>query len=390
MPRLLTYGLRSLWARRTTTLATAGGIGLMVFVLSASGMLATGMRQTLISAGSPGRALVMQQNRWSEQRSRLPQAVLGRVSAAPAVKRDAQGQPLVTGETVSHVMLASVVDANRISTIQVRGVMANVFSLRPSVRLVEGRAIRPGSAEAIIGRGVADRFEGLSIGGNIELAAGRPIAVVGVFESGRSAYESEVWVDLEAARSSLALEGSLSSVTAELEDPERLDAFAVPLTADKQTGVAVERESTYYTKISGGLADVIIVLGVAETVLFSFGAILGTMVVCYAAVVQRRHELGVLRALGFPRRSILAALLLESMALALAGSAAGIALALCTPLLDFNTENFATGQEVAFHFTLNPGALLVSVALAVLVGAAGGLVPALRAVRMDPVQAMRA
>jgi len=389
MPRLLTYALRSLWARRTTTLATAWGIGLMVFVLSASGMLATGMRDTLSSAGSPSRAIVLQQNRWSEQRSRIPQAVLGQVSAAPGVKHDTQGKPVVTGETVSHVMLASTIDRGRISTIQIRGVAPNVFALRPSAHVVEGRAIRPGTPEAIIGRGVAGRFEGLSFGGHIELAAGRPIAIVGVFESGRSAYESEVWTDLETARSSLALEGSLCSVTAELEDPNQLDSFALPLTADKQTGLAVERESAYYTKVSGGAADFIVAIGLAETLIFSLGAVLGTMIACYTSVVQRRSELGVLRALGFSRRSIVAALVLESVTLALAGSAFGIVLAFCTPLLDFNTENFATGQEVAFHFVLNPGALSISVGLAIAVGVLGALLPALLAARMHPAQAMR-
>jgi len=389
IPRLSSYALRSLWARRTTTLATAGGIGLMTFVLSASGMLTTGMRETLASTGSPSRVLVLQQNRWSEQGSHLPEDVFGKVAAAPGVKRDAQGQPLVTGETVSHVMLASVVDADRISTIQIRGVRPNAFALRPSVHLVQGRSIQPGTPEAIIGRGVAGRFEGLFLGGNIELAAGRPIAIVGVFESGRSAFESEVWADLETTRTSLALEGSLSSVTAELEEPSRFDVFAEPLSRDKQTGLAAERESAYYERISGGLADVILVLGAAETVIFSLGAILGTMIVCYAAVVQRRQELGVLRALGFSRLSIVAALLLESITLALAGSAAGIGLALCTPWLDFNTENFATGQEIAFHFTPNPGALLVSLGLSVAVGVLGGLLPALGAARMHPVQAMR-
>lgn len=325
---------------------------------------------------------MLQQNRWSEQGSRLPQSVLGRVAAAPGVKRDAHGQPLVMGETVSHLMLASVSDSARISTLQIRGVAANVLALRPNVRVIKGRAIQPGTPEAIIGRGVADRFEGLSLGGHIELAAGRPIAIVGVFESGRSVYESEVWTDLDAARSSLAMEGFLSSITAELEDPNRLDAFALPLTADRQTGLAVERESAYYTKVSAGVADVIMVLGMAETLLFSLGAIVSTMVVCYASVIQRRKELGVLRALGFSRRSILAALLFESVTLALAGGALGIALALCTPRFDFNTVNFATNQEVAFHFTPNPGALMISVGVALVVGVGGGLLPALRAARM--------
>src|SRR5690349_17323998 len=106
MLRLSGYALKSLWARRVTTLSTAGGIALLVFVLSASAMLASGMRHTMSSAGSPNRALVIQQNQWSEQASHLPLSVFGLAAAAPHIKRDAQGQPLLSGETVSHLMLA--------------------------------------------------------------------------------------------------------------------------------------------------------------------------------------------------------------------------------------------------------------------------------------------
>jgi putative ABC transport system permease protein len=390
MLRLSRYALRSLWARRLTTLATAGGIALLVFVLSASGMLANGMRRTMTSAGSPSRALVIQQNQWSERGSHLPLSVLGLAAAAPRVKHDPSGQPLVMGETVSHLMLPSVHDAERISTLQIRGVGANVLQLRPSVRLVAGRMLKPGTPEAIIGHGVAGRFEGLALGESFELIAGRPMRVVGEFESDGSALESEVWVDLENARSALDMAGSYSSITAELESPEHFDTFAAPLLADKQTGLAVERESGYYRRMAQGLADVVTLIGAAEALIVSLGAILGTMIVAYTSVVQRRAEIGVLRALGFRRRSILAAFLLESLALALAGSALGVGLALLTPLLDFNAVNFATDQEVAFRFRPDLGFLLGSVAGAAVVGLLGGLWPALRAARLDPVQAMRA
>jgi putative ABC transport system permease protein len=389
VPRLLKYALRSLWARRMTTLATAGGIALLVFVLAASGMLAAGMRETLTSAGQPDRALVMEHDKWAEQGSRLAQSVLGQVAAAPGVRKDQKGQPLVTGETVSQLIIGGVSD-ERISTVQIRGVDANVLELRPSVRISAGRAISPGTAEAIVGRGLAGRQESLRLGGSFELAAGRPVQVVGVFESGGSVLESEVWVDLNTARSSFGLEGYLSSVTATLTHPDQFDAFALALTADKQAGLDAARETAYYSKISSGMADVIAALGMAEAFIFSLGAVCATMIVFYAAVAQRRREVGVLRALGFGRRSILFAFLAESIALSLAGGLFGIALALLTPWLDFNTVNFATGQDVAFHFRPEAYALLTSVAVAAAVGVLGGALPALRAARMDPVMAMRA
>jgi putative ABC transport system permease protein len=385
---LLSYALRSLWARRMTTLATAGGIALLVFVLASSGMLASGMRQTVASAGDPSRAIVMQHDQWSEAGSRIDQSSLAQVAAAPGIRRDARGQPMVMGELVTQQILGDA-SAGRLSTLLIRGVSANVLELRPEVHVVRGRAIQPGTAEAIVGRSLSELQPELELGKSFELAAGRPVAVVGIFESGGTVLESEVWVDLDSARSAIGEEGKLSSVTAQLERPEALDAFALPLTEDKQTGLDVAREEAYYTKISGGMANVITALGAVEAVIFSVGAICATMIVFYGAVAQRRREVGVLRALGFRRRSILAAFLAESVALALAGSAFGVALAMCTPLLDFTTVNFATGTDVAFHFRPDPNALLIAVAVALGVGLIGGALPALRAARMNPVVAMR-
>jgi putative ABC transport system permease protein len=199
-----------------------------------------------------------------------------------------------------------------------------------------------------------------------------------------------VWVDLNTVRSSLALEGHLSSITARLENPEAFDAFALALTEDKQAGLSAERESAYYTKISSGIADIIMALGFAEAFIFSLGAICATMIVFYGAVAQRRREVGVLRALGFGRASILTAFLAESIALALAGGIIGTGLALLTPWLDFNSVNFATGQDVSFRFQPSARALLTSVGVAALVGVLGGALPAIRAARMHPVVAMRA
>jgi putative ABC transport system permease protein len=385
---LLTYALRSLWARRMTTLATAAGIALLVFVLAASGMLASGMRKTIASAGDATRAIVMQHDQWSEAASLFDQSVLAQVAAAPGIRRDDRGQPLVTGELVASQILG-MTSGDRLSTIFIRGVSGNVLQLRPEVRLASGRAIVPGTAEALVGKSLIPLQPELALGHSFELAAGRPVTVVGVFEAGGSVLESEVWVDLDAARGALGQEGKLSSVTAQLEQQEAFDGFALPLTQDKQTGLDVARESAYYEKISGGMASVISALGVVEAVIFSLGAVCATMIVFYGAVAQRRREVGVLRALGFGRAAILAAFLSESVALSVAGGGFGVALALLTPLLDFTTVNFATGTEVTFRFHPDPSALLLAVLLSVVVGVVGGTLPALRAARMSPVLAMR-
>lgn len=388
MPRLLTYSLRSLWARRTTSFSTALGIAFLVFVLCASHMLYAGIRDTMASAGTLDKALVMQHSQWSEDGSKLPQSVLAQVAAAPGVKRDGQ-QPLVMGEVVAHTMMASTTLPGLVSTLQIRGVASNVLTLRPEVRVVEGRALKSGTSEAMVGRGLRGRYEGLELGQSFELASGRPIHIVGVIESGGSAYESEVWVDLETAQSSLDLQATLSSITAKLESPAAFDAFEATLTKDKQTGLAAMPERVYYERVSWGIGELVVVLGGILGVIFSLGAVLGAMLALHASVAQRTAEIGVLRALGFQRSSILIAFLIESLGLAIAGAALGVALSLLTPLFDFRTLNLSTNQEVSFRFQPEATIALIAAAVAAFVGLLGGALPSIRAARLDPVVALR-
>jgi putative ABC transport system permease protein len=224
----------------------------------------------------------------------------------------------------------------------------------------------------------------------VRLASKRSVKVVGVFETGGTAHESEVWTDLHIAQSAFSADGTLSSVTVQLESESALDTFAEAVTADKNIGLSVARESAYFAKVSGGLADVISILGIVETLIFSIGATLGAMITMHASVSQRLPEIGVLRALGFSERHILSAFLLESVVLSMAGAAAGATVSLLTPLLDFATVNFATQQEVVFHFTPGAEILLGSIAAGAVLGVLAGIFPAVRAARITPSQAMRA
>jgi putative ABC transport system permease protein len=389
VPKLFVYSLRSLWQRRRTSLAAAFGIALVVFVLSASRMLSLGMRQTMASSGNLDQALVMQHDTWAEHASRMDHSALGRVAAAPGVKRNATGQAMLTGEAVGHILLRDARDKTRIGTVQVRGVSDNVLELRPEARITSGRMLTPGTAEAVIGQGIVGRYDGLTLGGQVRLASKRSVQVVGLFATGGTAHESELWTDLHIAQSALAADGSLSSVTVQLESDGALDSFADAVTADKNVGLSVARESAYFAKVSGGVADVISILGIVETLIFSIGATLGAMVTMHGSVAQRLPEIGVLRALGFSQRHILSAFLLESVALSLAGAVAGATLSLLTPLLDFATMNFATQQEVVFHFAPGAEILLGSVAVGGVLGVFAGILPAARAARITPSQAMR-
>jgi putative ABC transport system permease protein len=390
MLALLKYNLLSLWVRRTTTLATTGGIALVVFVLGTSQMLSTGIRQTMSSAGSADQGIVLDKDAWTEASSRMDHAAVGLVAAAPGVKRNAAGQVMVTEEAVAHLMLRSLVDPTRISTLQVRGVSANVFELRPEAHIIAGRAIKPGTDEALVGKAVLGRYPGLRMGEQVDFSFSTKPTVVGVFEAAGSVYESEIWADFETVRRSFSFFANLSSITAQLDAASALDGFSAPLTAHAQTALSVASESAYYKKVSQGLPDMIAILGIVETLIFSIGAVLGALMTMHAAVSQRSREIGVLRALGFGRLRILFAFVVESAALGLAGALIGAAISLLTPLLEFRCMNFATGQEVAFRFAPSLTSLGLAILAGTAVGAFGGLLPAIRAARISPVQAMRA
>jgi putative ABC transport system permease protein len=387
---LLKYNLLSLWVRRTTTLATTGGIALVVFVLGASQMLSTGIRQTMSSAGNADQGIVLDKDAWTEASSRMDHAAAGLVAAAPGVKRNGAGQVMVTEEAVAHLMLRSLVDPTRISTLQVRGVSANVFELRPEAHVIAGRPIKPGTDEALVGKAVLGRYPGLRMGEQIDFSFSTRPTVVGVFEAAGSVYESEIWADVETVRRSFSFLANLSSITAQLDSASALDGFSAPLLADTRTGLSVASESAYYKKVSQGLPEVIGILGIVETLIFSVGAVLGALITMHASVSQRGREIGVLRALGFGRLQILFSFVVESAALGFGGALIGAAVTLLTPLIEFRCMNFATGQEVAFHFAPSFVSLGLAVLAGTAVGAIGGLLPAIRAARVSPVQAMRA
>jgi putative ABC transport system permease protein len=384
----LRYSIQSLWARRRTTLATAVGVALVVFVLASSLMLAFGVRRALLQSGSSDTALVLQKDSWGEGGSRLRHGLVGLAAAAPGVRRTADG-PLAAGEIVTYTMLENVRDPLHWGTIQVRGVVPKSFALRPAVRVVRGRPAAPGGDEAIVGVGLVDRFHGLSLGEGIELKKNRKLVIVGVFEAEGSAFESEVWANLESVQGSIGYQSFVSSVTARLESPSAFDAFAAGVKASQQEGVDVLREVAYYDKVSNDMAAIIRGLGGIVTVIFALGAMLGAVITMHGAVSQRRREIAVLRAIGFTPSEVLVTFVLESLLLALAGATLGVGLALLTPFFDFSTENYGTGQEMTFHFVPTPPILLASLGLGVAVGFLGGVFPALSASRVKPLPGLR-
>jgi putative ABC transport system permease protein len=382
------YNVRSLAVRKTTTAATALGIALVVFVLSSSMMLSAGLRKTLAVSGRADTAIVLRKGSDAELGSVIEAAEVNRILGAPGVRRGAGDKPLGAGEVVV-VGAMEKLGANGITNVQLRGVTPEVTELRPEVHIVEGRPARPGSDEVIVGKRIRGRFKGLDLGQSFELRKNRPVQVVGVFETGGSSYESEIWVDLDTLRAAYARAGSVSSVRVRLTSAAAFDTFKAAMEGDKAYGYLTLREADYFDKQSQGTSMFINILGTVISVFFGLGAMIGAMITMYAAISNRQREIGTLRALGFSRASILGSFLLESVILALAGGVVGAVASLGMGFVRFSMMNFSSWSEIVFGFEPTPRIILESLVFAGAMGLFGGFFPALRAARVSPIAAMR-
>jgi ABC-type antimicrobial peptide transport system permease subunit len=256
------------------------------------------------------------------------------------------------------------------------------------VNLVEGRMFRPGTAEVVAGRSIATGFQGAGVGETLRFAS-RDWTVVGVFDAGRTGFDSEIWGDAEQMLQAFR-RLAFSALIFRLADTERFDAARKEIESDPRLTLEAKRETRFYADQSEALSKFISYLGTSISVIFSIGAIIGAMITMYASVASRTAEIGTLRALGFPRRSILVAFLVESLVLGLIGGAIGLVAASFMQALSISTMNFQTFAELAFTFTLTPGIVAASLAFALVMGFVGGFLPAARAARLKIVDALRA
>lgn len=384
----IAYNLGSLAVRRRTTATAVLGIALVVFVLAGALMLTAGIRRTLGSTGRADGALVIRMGSDAELSSNLDQASVGLILEGPEVRRTAKGAALGSGEVVVVTALAKL-GTDGVSNVNVRGVADNVWQVRPDAHIVDGLPAKAGTDEAVIGARIRGRFKGVQLGQSVELRKGRSARIVGVFEAGGSSFESEIWADLDTVRTAFGREGIVSSATVQLLSPESFDAFKERIEHDKNLGLEAMRETEYYEKQSEDLAKFIGVLGVMISAFFSIGAMIGAMITMYASVSSREREVGTLRALGFSRRSVLASFMLESCIVSLLGGAVGCVASLALGTVKFSMINFATWSEIVFVFQPTARILVTAMISAVAMGVLGGFLPAVRAARLRPVEAMR-
>lgn len=381
------YNVRNVIQRPVATLTTATGIGLTVAVLLAALALAEGFRETLASTGSPANAFVLRKGADNELSSGISLASAAILRADPGVATGPDGRPLVSFEMLTTINLERVGQGGS-SNIRVRGVDLSTIGMRARPTIVEGRAFRPGTDEVIVGTTIAGRFAGCRVGDVMKFQR-RPFRVVGRFSTGGSSYESEVWGDANVLMPVFHREGAYQVVAARMKDPAAFDALKKTWEGDPRLGVQVQRESAFYAEQSAGTTTLIRALGIFITLIMAVGALFGAANTMFAAVSGRTREIATLLVLGFSPFAVLVSFVTESVIIALVGGVLGCLLALPINGITTSTTNFQSFSEVAFHFRVTPGLMLVALVFSAVLGLFGGFFPALRAATQPIARTLR-
>lgn len=383
------YNVRSLWTRRLTTTLTVGGITLVVFVFAAVLMLAQGVEDTMVATGSNDNVIVLRKGSTSELMSAVTREQTGIISTFPEIATTADGKPFATGDviTIKNLYKKKTQDMGNVN---IRGISPSAFSIRPQVRLKEGRWFKAGSAEVVVGNKIYEQFENLEIGQQLQIGT-KMWTIVGIMDAGKTGFASELWADADMIMSEFDRASAFSVYIFKLKNPDDFETIKTKFEADQRLQeLNVQREQEYYREQSKTMATFIKALGLVITIIFSFGAMIGAMITMYAAVANRTVEIGTLRALGFQRKSILTAFLIESLLLSLLGGIAGLILASSLEFVSFSTTNFSSFSELAFGFSMSVRIVISTLIFSLVMGMVGGFLPAVRASRMNIINALRA
>jgi putative ABC transport system permease protein len=361
-------------------------MALVVFVFAAVLMLARGLQKTLVQTGSYDNVVVIRKSAESEVQSGVERLQASIIEIQPEIAMGADGKRVVAKELVVLIALQKR-GTDKPSNIVIRGIEEKSLILRPQVKLVQGRMPRTGSSEIIAGSSIAKRFEGGGIGESLRFGM-RDWTVVGIFDAGNTGYNSEIWGDVDQFMQAFR-RPVYSSVIFKLRESPEFENVKKRIENDPRLQLEALRETRYYEKQSEMMAKFLRILGITLTLIFSIGAIIGAMITMYAAVANRVSEIGTLRALGFQKRSILLAFLMEALFQGVLGGLVGLFFASFLQLFTVSTLNFQTFSELAFSFSLTLDIFFEAIAFSLIMGFVGGVLPAVRASRMNIVEALR-
>jgi len=383
----IVYNVRSVVQRPLSTALTALGVGLVVAVFIGMLALANGFRSALARTGSETNAMVLRKGADSELSSGLGRDVASMIAADPHVATGADGRPLVSPEVYVLIPLGKVFDTTQVANVVVRGVSDQAWQVRNNVKITAGQRPTSGRADVCVGSRLTQRFPHTQVGQTLRFA-GRDWNVVCNFTAAGSAFESEIWGENEQFMPVFRGE-VFQSITFRLKDPGAFEEAQRAMQADKRMTVDVHRESAFYAQQSQLLSNILSFLAIVITAIMAVGAVFGAINTMYAAVASRAPEIGVLLTLGFKPWTVLVSFLAESAFIALIGGILGCLFALPINGIVTGTTNWSSFSEIAFSFRITPLLLGVGIAFAVLMGVVGGFFPALRAARLQVVQALR-
>lgn len=382
----LSYNLRNLIVRRTTTIMTALGVGLTVAVLLAMLAMVTGLRQAFEGTGNPLNVIVMRKGSTAELNSSVTRAMYQDIKFKTGIQKDKAGAPMASLEMIQVVNLPRV-DAPDGMNVTIRGISPAGLTVRGNLNLAQGRWFQAGRREVVVGKSIAERFPDAKLGGKISFARGE-WEVVGVLDGGRSAVNSEIWGDLNQVSSDYNRSEVLSSMLIRATDSVAAQALINDLNADQKLNAAAKSEKSYYDAQTISAAPIQF-LGVFVAVIMAVGSCFAAMNTMYAAVARRAKEIGTLRVLGFSKSSILTSFFIESLLLALLGGIVGCLLVLPLNNLSTGIGNFITFSEISFNLAVTPFIMAVGITFALILGAIGGLFPASSAARKEILTALR-
>lgn len=381
------YTIRSLFARKLTMALTVLGITLVAFVFAAVLMMTNGLEEALVASGNDDNVIVIRQASTSEINSFVSREQAGVIETLPEIAVDEAGQSLVVGEVIV-IINEKERDSEKEGNVMVRGVEPLSLSVHKGVKIAAGRMLEFGKTEVVIGVKTSEKFEGCGLGETLTFGM-TDWTVVGIFEADGASFESEVWGDVNQLQPVFG-RPVYSSMTFTMTDPSVFEQMRDRAKSDPRMTVDMKPEKQYYAEQSSSLGTFISVLGTIISVVFSLGAIIGAMITMYAAVANRTTEIATMRALGFKRRSILTAFLIEAITISFIGGILGLFAASFLQALSVSTINWDTFSDLSFSFVMSEDIAIGVMIFALAMGILGGFLPAVRASRIKIVEALRA